>query len=455
RILYASARPNWSAISAVIGWTFAMPRTPSVPNSFLSTPFSLTNFIGFLPSAAKVDVVLDALQGEPYDPTSAWSRRSAAPSALAAVTNRLPLSAASVRPFAAVRPNTSRPSCIPVPVELSVERKRLACSVDASRGLTLASIGPNMRQNSRPASVPAPPKGGCAAASGATHIRSSTMQIHSELVERRKARPDGNSLGFGRILTDHMLVARYEESKGWYDARIVPYGPLQLDPAAAVLHYGQELFEGLKAYRGKDGVIRLFRPEENCRRMADGARRLCMPPISEEDMLQMIMELVAVEKDWVPHAEGTALYIRPTLVATEPFLGVRPSKSYLFFVILSPVGAYYAEGFDPVKIWVEPKYSRAARGGLGAVKAGANYAASLLASELARAKGYAQVLWLDANEHRWLEEVGTMNLFLRIGDEVVTPPLGGSILPGITRDSVIRLLRHWGVPVDERPISID
>lgn len=281
------------------------------------------------------------------------------------------------------------------------------------------------------------------------------MQIHRELVERRKARPDEKSLGFGRIFTDHMLVARYEEGKGWFDARILPYGPLQFDPAAAVLHYGQELFEGMKAYRGKDGVVRLFRPEANCRRMAEGAERLCIPPVPPEDMLRMITELVELEQDWVPHAEGTALYIRPTLVATEPFLGVRPSKSYYFFVILSPVGAYYAEGFDPVKIWVEPKYSRAARGGLGAVKAGANYAASLLASEQAKEKGYAQVLWLDAAEHRWLEEVGTMNLFIRIGDEVITPELGGSILPGITRDSVLHLLRSWDVPVTERAISID
>lgn len=281
------------------------------------------------------------------------------------------------------------------------------------------------------------------------------MRIHKELAERRKARPDESSLGFGQVFTDHMLVARYEEGKGWHDARILPYGPIQLDPAAAVLHYGQELFEGMKAYRGKDGKVRLFRPEANCQRMAEGAARLCIPPIPPEEMLQMVTELVTLEQDWVPHSEGTSLYIRPTLIATEPFLGVRPSKSYLFFIILSPVGAYYAEGFEPVKIWVEPKYSRAAKGGLGAVKAGANYAASLLASEKAKEKGYAQVLWLDAAEHRWLEEVGTMNLFIRIGDEVVTPELGGSILPGITRDSVIKLLQSWDVPVTERAISID
>lgn len=281
------------------------------------------------------------------------------------------------------------------------------------------------------------------------------MRIPRELVEKRKPRPDENGLGFGKIFTDHMLVARYEEGRGWHDPRIVPYGPFQLDPAAAVLHYGQEIFEGMKAYRGRDGKVRLFRPEENCRRMAEGCERLCIPSVPPDDMRRWVTELVEVEQSWVPRAPGTALYIRPTIVATEPFLGVRPSRSYLFFIILSPVGAYYAEGLDPVKIWVEPKYIRAAKGGLGAVKAGANYAASLLASEEAKKKGYAQVLWLDANEHRWFEEVGTMNLFLRIGEEVVTPPLGGSILAGITRDTTLRLLQEWGVPTVERPVSIE
>lgn len=281
------------------------------------------------------------------------------------------------------------------------------------------------------------------------------MKIEVQRASQLKPRPDEKSLGFGRIFTDHMAVAHYEEGKGWHDARIVPYGPFSLDPAAAVLHYGQELFEGMKAYRGPDGKIRLFRPEANCRRMAEGSERLCIPPLDEGVMLEMLLELLRVEKDWVPHETGTALYIRPTIVATEPFLGVRPSKSYLFFIILSPVGAYYEEGFDPVRIWVEPKYVRAAKGGLGAVKAGANYAASLLAAEEAKEKGYAQVLWLDAKEHRWFEEVGTMNLFVRIADEVITPPLGGSILPGITRDSTLHLLREWKIPVTEREISID
>lgn len=270
-----------------------------------------------------------------------------------------------------------------------------------------------------------------------------------------KAKPDETKLGFGKHFTDHMLLADYDPQNGWHGERIVPYGPLHLDPAAAVLHYGQELFEGIKAFRGEDGKVRLFRADKNCARMAEGAARLCIPPVDPAYMLELLTEFVRVEQDWVPSAPGTALYIRPTLVATEPFLGVRPAKQVLFFTILSPVGAYYAEGFDPVKIWVEGKYVRAAKGGLGATKAGANYVASLLAAEEAKKKGYAQVLWLDAAEHRWFEEVGTMNLLLRIGDEVVTPPLGGSILDGVTRATALELLREWGVTVTERPISID
>ena len=282
-----------------------------------------------------------------------------------------------------------------------------------------------------------------------------STKIRIERTAHPRPRPNENDLGFGRHFTDHMAIANYEEGKGWHDLRIVPYGPLALDPAAAVLHYGQELFEGMKAFRGDDGKIRLFRPEMNCRRMHKGAQRLCMPALEPEVMEELVEKLIELDADWVPHAPGTALYIRPTLVATEPFLGVRPSKTYLFYVILSPVGAYFSSGLDPVKIWVEPKYVRAAKGGLGAIKAGANYAASLLAGEEAKARGYAQVLWLDAQEHRWFEEVGTMNLFVVIGDEIITAPLGGSILDGVTRDSVIQLLRDWKLNVVERPVSIE
>lgn len=270
-----------------------------------------------------------------------------------------------------------------------------------------------------------------------------------------KARPNEKELGFGKFFTDHMAVVEYDADRGWHDARVVPYGPIALDPSAAVLHYGQELFEGIKAFRGDDGKIRTFRIDKNCNRMNEGAARICMPTMDPEQMAEVIAAAIRVDADWVPHAPGTALYIRPTLIATEPFLGVRPSKTYKFLVILSPVGAYFAEGLNPVKIWVENKYVRAARGGLGYIKAGANYAASLLAAEEAKKKGYAQVLWLDANEHKWFEEVGTMNLFVRLGDEIVTAPLGGSILAGVTRDSVLTILRDWGMKVSERPISID
>jgi len=281
------------------------------------------------------------------------------------------------------------------------------------------------------------------------------QQIRIERTTTPRQRPNEADLGFGKHFTDHMLLVDYTEGRGWHDARIVPYGPLTLDPAAAVLHYGQELFEGMKAFRGDDGGIRLFRPDANCRRMNYGARRICMPEMDPAMMEELITELVRVDADWVPSAPGTALYIRPTMIATEGFLGVRPSRTYTFFVILSPVGSYFSGGMAPVRIWVEPKYVRAARGGLGEVKTGANYASSLIAAEEAKKAGYAQVLWLDAAEHRWFEEVGTMNLFVKLGDEIVTPPLGGSILAGITRDSVLTLLRDWGMKVSERPISIE
>lgn len=279
--------------------------------------------------------------------------------------------------------------------------------------------------------------------------------IRIERTTKPKARPDESQLGFGRHFTDHMLVVDYEQGRGWHDARIVPYGPLSLDPAASVLHYGQELFEGMKAFRGEDDKIRLFRPDKNCERMAEGARRICMPSLEPKMMEELVAELIRVEADWVPRSPGTSLYIRPTMIATEAFLGVRPSAKYTFYVILSPVGSYFAGGMAPVKIWVEPKYTRAARGGLGAVKTGANYAASLLAAEEAKKNGYAQVLWLDAAEHRWFEEVGTMNLFVVMGDTVVTAPLGGSILAGVTRDTALTLLKDWGMKIEERPISIE
>lgn len=266
--------------------------------------------------------------------------------------------------------------------------------------------------------------------------------------------PPVDKLGFGQYFTDHMFLMDWDRSHGWHDPRIVPYGPISLDPAAAVLHYGQELFDGFKAFRGDDDVVRLFRPDRHWKRMRDGAVRLCMPPVDEMLAHAGLVELIRIDRRWVPQAPGTALYARPVVIATEPFLGVRPAERYLFFLILSPVGAYYAEGMNPVRIWVEREHSRAARGGLGATKTGANYAASLYSAFEAKKRGFAQVLWLDAAEHEYLEEVGTMNLFLRIGDEVVTPPLGGTILPGVTRDSVITLLGDWGIRVTERRIGL-
>jgi branched-chain amino acid aminotransferase len=270
-----------------------------------------------------------------------------------------------------------------------------------------------------------------------------------------RPRPAEDALGFGKYFADHMLVVDYTDGRGWHDARIVPYGALELDPAASVLHYGQAMFEGLKAYRMVDGRIALFRPDRNAHRMATGAGRLSIPAIDEQLFVQGIAQLVATDADWVPSAPGTALYIRPTIIATEPFLGVRASKTYTFFVITGPVGAYYAGGLKPVRIWVERERVRAVKGGIGAAKAAANYVASLQVAEEARERGCDQVLWLDAIEHRYVEEVGTMNLCLIIDGTLVTPPLGGSILPGITRDTVLTMAGDLGVPVEERLVSID
>lgn len=270
-----------------------------------------------------------------------------------------------------------------------------------------------------------------------------------------KAKPDENSLGFGQHMADHMFVMQYDEKVGWHDAVIKPYGNFSLDPAAMVLHYGQEIFEGLKAYRGHDDKIFLFRPTDNLKRMNVSAARMCMPEIPVEDVFNGLKKLIALDKDWVPRADGATLYIRPTMIASEAGLGVRPAKRYIFFIINCPVGAYYPEGFNPVKIFVTDKYVRAVAGGVGNVKTGGNYAASIMAAVEAQKQGYTQVLWLDAIERRYIEEVGTSNIFFLIDDELITPPLTGSILPGITRDSVLRLTRDWGLKVSEKRISID
>ena len=270
-----------------------------------------------------------------------------------------------------------------------------------------------------------------------------------------KTKPKDAELGFGTEFTDHMFLMDFQEEKGWYDPRIEPYGPFSLDPATAVLHYGQGLFEGLKAFRGTDGTIRLFRPQKHVERLNVTARRMCIPTIEPDMVLKSWTTLVDVDRDWVPAALGTSLYLRPTIVASEPFLGVRPAKSYLYFVILSPVGAYYPEGMNPVKIMVVDKYVRAVPGGLGQAKTSANYAASLYAAEEAKHEGFTQVLWLDGVHRKYIEEVGTMNIMLKIGDEVITPPLAGTILAGVTCDSALALMREWGLRVSERPVTID
>ena len=270
-----------------------------------------------------------------------------------------------------------------------------------------------------------------------------------------KEKPNENSLGFGQYMADHMFVMLYDENIGWHDAVIKPYENFSLDPAAMVLHYGQAIFEGLKAYRGNDDRIYLFRPTDNLKRMNVSAARMCMPEIPEDMVYSAMNKLVALDKDWVPRAEGATLYIRPTMIASEAGLGVRPARQYIFFIINSPVGAYYPEGFNPVKIFVTDKYVRAVAGGVGNVKTAGNYAASIMAAVEAQKQGYTQVLWLDAVERMYIEEVGTMNIFFLIDDELVTPPLTGSILPGITRDSVLRLTKDWGLKVAEKRITID
>jgi branched-chain amino acid aminotransferase len=282
------------------------------------------------------------------------------------------------------------------------------------------------------------------------------ISITRATADQLKSKPDDESkLGFGDIVTDHMYQVEYERDKGWINPSIKPYGNFSIDPAAMSIHYGQSIFEGLKAYRGDDDSIYLFRPEENWKRLNRSAARLCMPEVDHTLFMDGMKKLILLDKDWIPHNQGTSLYVRPTMFATEPHLGVRPANNYIFFIILGPVGAYYKEGLNPVKIYVEDKYIRAASGGTGEAKVAGNYAASLLAAEEAKEKGFTQVLWLDAAEKKYVEEVGTMNMFFVLDDEVVTAPLTGSILPGITRDSVMTLIKDWGIKVSERSIAID
>lgn len=282
------------------------------------------------------------------------------------------------------------------------------------------------------------------------------MEIRIEKTTTPKEKPaDESKLGFGHVFTDHMFVMNYDAGQGWHDARIVPYGEISLSPAAMCLHYGQEIFEGLKAYRTSDGSVQLFRPDENFKRMNVSAERMVIPPIDEEFVLKALKQLVEMEKDWVPHSEGTSLYIRPFIFATDPYVGVKPADHYLFMIILSPSGAYYSTGLNPVKIYVEEKYVRAVRGGTGFAKTAANYAISLKGQDEAHNQDYEQVLWLDGVEQKYIEEVGSMNIFFVIDGEVITPELTGSVLPGITRKSAIEICRKKGFKVTERRIAIE
>lgn len=280
------------------------------------------------------------------------------------------------------------------------------------------------------------------------------MEIRFEERKDLKEKPTGE-LGFGKYQTDYMFVMDYDEGQGWHDARIVPYGPIEFDPASMVLHYAQETFEGMKAYKAKDGRILLFRPEMNARRFINSNKRLSMPIIEENDFVQAVEEIVRVEKDWIPTGEGESLYIRPYMFATEKAIGVHPSHSYKFIIICSPVGAYYPEGVNPVKIYVEDEFVRATLGGTGFTKCGGNYAGSLAAQVKAEALGYTQVLWLDGVERKYVEEVGSMNVMFEIDDTIITAPTEGTVLPGVTRDSILHILRDWGYKVEERHLAIE
>ncbi|MDD3429774.1 MAG: branched-chain amino acid aminotransferase [Oscillospiraceae bacterium] len=281
-------------------------------------------------------------------------------------------------------------------------------------------------------------------------------QIRVELTKAPKQKPqDENNLPFGCFYSDHMFVMDYTEGQGWHDARIVPYAPLALDPAAMCLHYGQEVFEGMKAYRTAEGKINLFRPDENFKRLNVSNQRLCIPALDVDFCIEAVKKLVEVDKDWVPSAPNTSLYIRPFIIATEPHLGVKPASEYKFIIICAPSGPYYKEGLNPVKIYVEENYVRAVKGGTGVAKTGGNYASSLAADAEAHKQGYSQVLWLDGIEKKYIEEVGAMNIFFKIGDEICTPMLNGSILSGITRKSMIAVLESEGYTVNERRISIE
>lgn len=281
------------------------------------------------------------------------------------------------------------------------------------------------------------------------------LEITKEITTNPKEKPAADQLGFGQFFTDHMFIVDYTEGMGWHDPRIIPYQPLSLDPSAAVFHYGQAVFEGLKAYATVDNRVLLFRPDRNFNRLNHSNERIVIPAIDEELALEALKQLVTLDREWVPKAPGTSLYIRPFIIATEPHLGVHPSKNYKFIIIMSPSGSYYKEGINPVKIMVEQHFVRAVVGGTGEAKTAGNYASALKGQEIANKEGYSQTLWLDGKEHRYIEEVGSMNIFFKINGTVITPALNGSILPGITRNSMLQVLKAKNIPVEERRISID
>lgn len=284
------------------------------------------------------------------------------------------------------------------------------------------------------------------------------MDIPVELAPESKISvlpQDPNQLGFGRYFTDHMFFMDYNPQQGWYNPRIEPRRDLVLSPSTMVLHYGQQVFEGLKAYRGNDGGVYLFRYQNNWKRLNTSCQRMVIPTVDPEIVTAGMKKLIEIDQSWIPKSEGCALYIRPTIIATDPFLGVRPSETYLFYILMGPVGAYYPEGFNPISIYVSDKYVRAVAGGTGEAKTSGNYSGSLAAQKEAREAGCSQVLWLDARERKYVEEVGTMNIFFRIKDELVTSPLTGSILPGNTRNAVLEIAKEWGINIVERKLSID
>jgi len=280
-------------------------------------------------------------------------------------------------------------------------------------------------------------------------------QINYKIKNRTEKIQFPENLGFGKIFTDHVFEMDYNRNKGWHKPVIKPLNDLQMHPGTMFIHYGQAIFEGLKAYKTVNGEVTIFRPDQHIQRLNNSARRICIPNVDNDFLLAALKELINIERDWIPVKQGESLYIRPFIYGNDPFLGVNPANTYKLIILLSPVGAYYPEGFKPVKILAQDNYVRAVRKGLGECKTPANYAASLLAGEEAMKRGFTQVLWLDGVKQRYIEEVGTMNIFINMKDEIVTPKLNGSILPGITRKTVIQLLEEWDMNIVEREITID